>query len=125
VANWEDVIERTKRPVFFSAPGDPTMGPNDGLFIGEDSKDLLLLPRNKFHARIEPGQDKAAEDELRRELDKESFRQFKIVGQFNKGFIVATHGPDVFIVDQHASDEKWNFERLQRGTKMNSQMLIR
>jgi DNA mismatch repair protein PMS2 len=37
------------------------------------------------------------------------------VGQFNLGFIIARLGADLFIVDQHASDEKANFERLQVG----------
>lgn len=36
----------------------------------------------------------------------------QIVGQFNLGFIVARLGPDLFIIDQHAADEKYNFERL-------------
>ena len=35
------------------------------------------------------------------------------VGQFNLGFIVARLGSHLFIIDQHASDEKRNFERLQ------------
>ena len=35
------------------------------------------------------------------------------VGQFNLGFIVARLGGHLFIIDQHASDEKRNFERLQ------------
>jgi DNA mismatch repair protein PMS2 len=37
------------------------------------------------------------------------------VGQFNLGFIVARLGRELFIVDQHASDEKATFERLQVG----------
>jgi DNA mismatch repair protein PMS2 len=32
---------------------------------------------------------------------------------------------DLFIVDQHAADEKYNFEMLQRETKIRSQQLIR
>jgi DNA mismatch repair protein PMS2 len=39
-----------------------------------------------------------------------------VLGQFNLGFILATLGDDLFIVDQHASDEIFNFERLQRTT---------
>ena len=33
--------------------------------------------------------------------------------QFNLGFIIARIGADVFILDQHACDEKYNFETLQ------------
>lgn len=38
----------------------------------------------------------------------------QVVGQFNLGFILARLGRDVFIVDQHAADEKTNFERLMK-----------
>ena len=48
----------------------------------------------------------------------------RVVGQFNLGFILATLGEDLFIVDQHASDEVYNFERLQRVTTLNRQPLI-
>ena len=55
----------------------------------------------------------------------------RIVGQFNLGFIIAVREreedeiEDVFIIDQHASDEKFNFERLQAETVMQVQALAR
>lgn len=51
-------------------------------------------------------------------------RRMEVVGQFNLGFIIARLGRDLFIVDQHASDEKFNFERLQAGTTLNRQPLL-
>lgn len=47
-----------------------------------------------------------------------------IIGQFNKGFIIAQLDADLFIIDQHASDEIYNFETLQKTTKMQTQNLI-
>lgn len=47
-----------------------------------------------------------------------------IIGQFNLGFIVTKLEADLFIVDQHASDEKYNFETLQKTTKITSQKLV-
>ena len=47
-----------------------------------------------------------------------------IIGQFNLGFIVARLGQDLFIIDQHASDEKYNFERLASTTTLNKQPLL-
>ena len=38
-----------------------------------------------------------------------------IVGQFNLGFIIAAVDGALWMVDQHAADEKYNFERLQVG----------
>lgn len=53
----------------------------------------------------------------------------EVVGQYNLGFIIARKkspsGDDLFIVDQHASDEKINFEDLQQNTVIQSQKLIR
>lgn len=36
----------------------------------------------------------------------------QVIGQFNLGFIVCRLGEDLYIIDQHAADEKYNFERL-------------
>ena len=65
-----------------------------------------------------------AEEELRRVFDKKDFQRMHVIGQFNLGFILTRLGRDIFIVDQHASDEIFNFERLQRHTKLNKQPLI-
>ena len=48
----------------------------------------------------------------------------KIIGQFNLGFIIVQLGSDLFIVDQHASDEKYNFETLKQTTVIKSQTMI-
>ena len=58
----------------------------------------------------------------------------ELVGQFNRGFIVArfskTGGEglgvtdDLFIVDQQAADEKYNFGTLQATTRLESQRLF-
>lgn len=94
------------------------------------------------------------ERELSRVIHKADFETMQIAGQFNLGFIIArrrqriggggggTSGgstsdaaeeaagegqwmDDLFIVDQHAADEKYNFETLQAETRIRSQKLIR
>ncbi|XP_066292993.1 mismatch repair endonuclease PMS2-like [Branchiostoma lanceolatum] len=77
-----------------------------------------------FRATISPTDNQAAEDELRREISKDKFTQMEILGQFNLGFIIARLGGDLFIIDQHATDEKYNFEMLQRNTVLQGQRLI-
>jgi DNA mismatch repair protein PMS2 len=59
-------------------------------------------------------------------FNKKDFLNLEIIGQFNKGFILALlrDRGDLFIVDQHASDEKFNFELLSRTTKMHAQDLV-
>jgi hypothetical protein len=78
-----------------------------------------------------------AESELARIIHKEDFQDMTIIGQFNLGFILARrrlvsrsdNNPvdtdDLFIIDQHAADEKYNYETLQCSTKIQSQKLFR
>lgn len=77
-----------------------------------------------------------AEEALSRVISKSDFARMEVLGQFNKGFIIARlrsddgdgkkdMTDDLFIIDQHASDEKFNFETLQRTTVIKAQMLIR
>lgn len=78
----------------------------------------------RFRARISPGENQAAEAELRKEISKEMFSNMDIIGQFNLGFIIAKLDSDLFIIDQHATDEKYNFEMLQQNTVLQGQRLI-
>ena len=77
-----------------------------------------------FRATIAPENNEKAEEELERHHNKEIFVQMEIIGQFNQGFIITKHGDDLFIIDQHASDEKYNFEEQQRNIVLKSQRLI-
>ncbi|OAA39900.1 DNA mismatch repair protein PMS1 [Beauveria brongniartii RCEF 3172] len=82
-----------------------------------------------------------AESRLQLIISKEDFGKMRVAGQFNMGFIIAvrprasnskspSNGSDsfsndeLFIIDQHASDEKYNFERLQSSTVVQSQRLV-
>ena len=90
---------------------------------------------------------KDAEEKLSLKITKSDFGKMRIVGQFNLGFILAVRGAtlpktesesgeaptagskqndndELFIIDQHASDEKYNFERLQTSTVVQSQRLV-
>ncbi|KAL3033665.1 hypothetical protein AAZX31_02G148100 [Glycine max] len=67
----------------------------------------------------------AAATELERFFKKEDFSRMKVIGQFNLGFIICKLDQDLFIVDQHAADEKYNFERLSQSTILNQQPLLR
>lgn len=70
-------------------------------------------------------QNSSAAQELDRVFNQADFPRMRIIGQFNLGFIVARLGQDLFIIDQHASDEKFNFERLASTTVLNKQPLLR
>ncbi|CCH43072.1 DNA mismatch repair protein [Wickerhamomyces ciferrii] len=69
-----------------------------------------------------------SENKLTLTVSKKDFLEMKIIGQFNLGFILVIRQndlkQDLFIVDQHASDEKFNFETLQKITIFDSQPLV-
>lgn len=65
-----------------------------------------------------------AESELKTEIKKEMFTDMKILGQFNLGFIITKLDSNLFIVDQHASDEKSNFEKFRKTSKFQPQPLV-
>lgn len=80
--------------------------------------------RLKFKEKIDPSKNKKAEVELETEIKKETFSEMEILGQFNLGFIIAKLESDLFIIDQHATDEKYNFEQLQKSFKIETQKMI-
>lgn len=78
-----------------------------------------------------PAEETSAEEKLSLTVSKVDFAEMHIVGQFNLGFILVVRAPspsspnsDLFIIDQHASDEKHNFERLQATTTVQTQRLV-
>ena len=80
-----------------------------------------------FRAKIAPESNSSAEKELTKNISKDMFKRMEILGQFNLGFIIAKLDNDLFIIDQHASDqsdEKFNFADQQRNTTIKSQRLI-
>lgn len=70
------------------------------------------------------GGNETSESELSQILGKEDFKKMEVVGQFNKGFIIGKLKNSLFILDQHASDEKYNYERLKMEKKINFQRLV-
>ncbi|XP_078146754.1 mismatch repair endonuclease PMS2 [Centroberyx gerrardi] len=82
------------------------------------------LQYRRFRAKINPGENQSAEDELRKEISKDMFKEMEIIGQFNLGFIITKLNSDIFMIDQHATDEKYNFEMLQQHTVLQGQKLI-
>ncbi|KAG0057112.1 Mismatch repair endonuclease pms2 [Gryganskiella cystojenkinii] len=104
--------------------------------------------------------DAKAQKSLSRVISKDDFSKMKVLGQFNRAFIVARldkysssaessppssslsspNDPsarnerrrrrlqrissDIFVIDQHASDEKYNFETLQAKTVFSTQRMF-
>ncbi|KAI9358709.1 hypothetical protein BD770DRAFT_386803 [Pilaira anomala] len=66
-----------------------------------------------------------ATEALSRVISKPDFGRMRVLGQFNLGFIItALDDQDLYIIDQHASDEKYNFETLQQITRIETQKLL-
>ncbi|KAH8172657.1 histidine kinase-, DNA gyrase b-, and HSP90-like ATPase domain-containing protein [Sarocladium implicatum] len=102
-------------------------------------EDRIIRPLSTTSAsdKVEDITDPDAESKLSLVINRGDFTRMRVAGQFNLGFIIAirpsasladdleAEGDDeLFIIDQHASDEKYNFERLQSETIVQSQRLV-
>lgn len=121
-------------------PNRVSIGMRDLQSIGKYSstQTVKLVPKAKRNkkplANIKlsniDGNEEEVEDKLNLSINKNDFSEMNIVGQFNKGFILVTNTSkkndhkDLFIVDQHASDEIYNFEQLQKDTVIQNQPLM-
>lgn len=68
------------------------------------------VDEKEFSFAIHPNFNVVAEQELKFHLDRTSFESMQIIGQFNRGFIIARLNKHLFIIDQHATDERANYE---------------
>nr|AGH55784.1 PMS2 [Brachionus calyciflorus] len=87
-----------------------------------DEKEKDIVSNLRFKSKNIDSKD--AESELDRCITKEDFLRMRVCGQFNKGFIITQLDSDLFIVDQHAADEIYNFETIQKNGKMQKQKLL-
>ncbi|KAJ4165377.1 hypothetical protein LMH87_007011 [Akanthomyces muscarius] len=114
------------------------------LRVHTDNYRTNALRTSSANADLDSVQDiSAADAESRLQLiiSKGDFGKMRVAGQFNMGFIIAVRpraskspassgddasagSDELFIIDQHASDEKYNFERLQSATVVQSQRLV-
>ncbi|KAI1943226.1 ATP-binding mismatch repair protein [Ophidiomyces ophidiicola] len=102
-------------------------------FQGHKESDISVAEANQ--------ELESPEAKLSLTVSKRDFGKMRIVGQFNLGFILAVREgyaksnqeneglhlveDELFIIDQHASDEKYNFERLQAETVVQNQRLVK
>eukprot|EP00092_Neocalanus_flemingeri_P020745 GFUD01022480.1.p1 GENE.GFUD01022480.1~~GFUD01022480.1.p1 ORF type:complete len:889 (+),score=246.43 GFUD01022480.1:99-2765(+) len=92
--------------------------------LGDIEKSKSALKCLKFKAQIKPTDNKNAEAELQKQIQKSDFANMEVYGQFNLGFMITGLKNDLFIIDQHATDEKYNFETLQKSTIIKSQKMV-
>ncbi|XP_018645717.1 DNA mismatch repair protein PMS2, putative [Schistosoma mansoni] len=90
----------------------------------DNSIDDKHIEENIMFGKFTSIENQEAENELTTYFKKETFNSLKVIGQFNLGFIIAQHNQDLFIIDQHASDEKYRFEQLSENYRFKSQPLV-
>lgn len=95
-------------------------------------KELRKLKQEKCHAlnldrfceaRVDKDSN-SAESVLQKELNKSDFEKMQIIGQFNKAYIITKDANELFIVDQHASDERKNYEKFMKFPAIEIQRLV-
>ncbi|KAK3158344.1 hypothetical protein QOZ80_2AG0135920 [Eleusine coracana subsp. coracana] len=125
-----------KYPVMQFAVSDIRRRRKNGFMLSHANKAYSLQKTTRFYkaATLDinvPFDDEAksnslaaATNELDRLFSKDDFGEMEVIGQFNLGFIIGKLNQDLFIVDQHAADEKYNFETLSQSTTLNVQPLL-
>lgn len=91
------------------------------------SSEKITIDTKKFIKELTYVQDfDQNNEEISLAFKKEYFPYLEISGQFNLGFIVAFFRKtgELFLIDQHASNEKENFEALLNNFKVESQVLV-
>uniref|UniRef100_A0A0N4ZR31 DNA mismatch repair protein MLH2 n=1 Tax=Parastrongyloides trichosuri TaxID=131310 RepID=A0A0N4ZR31_PARTI len=88
-------------------------------------KQISSINKEQFHMQYSSKNDGEAEEKMKLILRKDDFTKMEIIGQFNCGFIVTKLNSNIFIIDQHASDEIFNFESFTRAARLKSQSLIK
>lgn len=97
--------------------------------IEKKNLDKKIEPKNAIvwnfeNATLGRASDIEAIQELTQNFQKNDFLKMEIIGQYNLGFIIVKLYNNLFIIDQHAADEKHTFEILQQSTPINTQKLI-
>lgn len=103
------------------------------------AEQATLLPKLSALSQEVFQQDKPVTDDLEQvdaearlslTVSKADFAKMDVIGQFNLGFILAVRpageavaSSDLFIIDQHAADEKYNFERFTDTLTLEPQPL--
>jgi DNA mismatch repair protein PMS2 len=103
---------------------------NSGCIVGKDTAaeetDNDVGRKVGFDGEIDREDNDSSSDSFIR-ISKTTFRDgMQVIGQFNLGFILAKCSRNhLWILDQHACDEKYNFEQLCRNTVIHEQPLIK
>ncbi|KAI8090250.1 uncharacterized protein B0P05DRAFT_329885 [Gilbertella persicaria] len=94
--------------------------------LPEPTTNHIPSPSTLTHASVKNTMDhEKAANALNRIISKPDFARMQVLGQFNLGFMITClDNQDLYIIDQHASDEKYNFETLQKTTEIQGQRLI-
>uniref|UniRef100_A0A6G1S9A4 Mismatch repair endonuclease PMS2 n=1 Tax=Aceria tosichella TaxID=561515 RepID=A0A6G1S9A4_9ACAR len=82
------------------------------------------MDKKEFSFAIHPKFNTPAEEELKFHLNKSSFSQMQVIGQFNRGFIIARLNKHLFIIDQHATDERANYEEQLEKSPLVKQPMV-
>lgn len=92
-----------------------------------NSKDEIANSEVTSSAQLPPDHTKLSKHFVKlRNFEKSQIKDFEIIGQFNKGFIITKLKEkcnSFFVVDQHASDEKASYESFVNNYTLQNQKL--
>jgi len=83
--------------------------PQHSYSMSKDMQSTLVVEEDSGDKIVETGN---VYDNAKPAIDAKHIGPFKILGQLNKTYIVAENAEGLFIVDQHAAEERVNYEKL-------------
>ncbi|ORX47224.1 DNA mismatch repair protein MutL [Hesseltinella vesiculosa] len=122
---WRCLNRTSVCQISYSALQLTWQAPTEAEGLAQDDPVVATFTKSLKQADLNVDDNDKATRALNLVISKQDFAGMKILGQFNLGFIIVLLHRDLFIIDQHAADEKFNFETLQLTTVINGQKLIK
>jgi DNA mismatch repair protein PMS2 len=91
----------------------------------DEDEEMLSVSRKASDQTIRVAATDVTDPDMRVQISKSDFARMRIIGQFNLGFILVELDGHLLIVDQHASDEIFNFHRYCDSMEIRTQRLLR
>lgn len=79
--------------------------------MSQTTKEFLLQENIEFQSDKEP-------------MNIDTERNYRIIGQYKKTYIILETNDEFQIIDQHIANERYNFEKLMKTKENNSQILL-